>query len=100
MNNFSCRKRDDEFELIKHLTAEDVKLSTVAIVKLAQRKVFSEEIKNLEKQGSVKRSSKLVKLRPILDNGLMRVGGLIIDAPVSPDARFPMIVPPNHSVTH
>ena len=94
-----CRKRDDEFELTKHLTAEDLKLSTVAIVKLAQREVFSEEIKDLEKRGSVKRSSKLVKLRPILDNGLMRVGGRIVDVPVSPDARFPMIVPPNHSVT-
>ena len=94
-----CRKRDDEFELTKHLTADDLKLSTVAIVKLAQREVFSEEIKGLEKRGSVKRSSKVVKLRPILDNGLMRVGGRIVDAPVSPDARFPMIVPPNHSVT-
>ena len=47
----------------------------------------------------MKRSSKVVKLRPILDNGLMRVGGRIVDAPVSPDARFPMIVPPYHSVT-
>ena len=50
-----CRKRDDEFELTKHLTAQDFKLSTVAIVKLAQREVFSEEIKDLEKRGSVKR---------------------------------------------
>ncbi|XP_044165822.1 uncharacterized protein LOC122949828 [Acropora millepora] len=94
-----CRKRDDKFELTKHLTAEDLKLSAVAIVNLAQREVFSEEIKDLEKRGNVKRSSKLVKLRPIFDNGLMRVGGRIVDAPVSPDARFPMIVPPNHSVT-
>ena len=94
-----CRKRDDEFELTKHLTAEDLKLSTVAIVKLAQREVFSEEIKNLEKRQSVKCSSTFVKLRPILDNGLMRVGGRIVDFPVSPDARFPMIVPSNHSVT-
>ena len=28
-----CRKIDDEFELTKQLTAEDLKLSTVAIVK-------------------------------------------------------------------
>ena len=44
----------------------------------------------------MKRSSKLVKLRPILDNGLVRVTGRIGDSPVTPDARFPMIVPPNY----
>ena len=94
-----CRKRDDKFELSKLLRAEGLKLSTVAIVQLAQSKVFSDEVKNLEKRGSVKRSSKLVKLRPILDNGFVRVGGRIGDSPVTPDARFPMIVPPNQPVT-
>ncbi|KAK2558598.1 Uncharacterized protein P5673_018777 [Acropora cervicornis] len=84
-----CRKRDDKFELTKHLTAEDLKLSAVAIVKLAQREVFSEEIKDLEKRGNVKRSSKLVKLRPILDNGLMRVGGRIVDGHRSKGIPYP-----------
>ena len=46
-----CNRRDDEFELTKHLTAEDLKLSTFAIVKLAQREVFSKEIEDLEKRG-------------------------------------------------
>ncbi|XP_068691569.1 uncharacterized protein [Montipora foliosa] len=94
-----CRKRDDKFEVSKLLSAEDLKLSTVAIVQLALSKVFAEEAKNLEKRGSVKRSSKLVKLRPILDNGFVRVGGRIGDSPVTPDARFPKIVPPNQPVT-
>ena len=44
-----CRKRDDKFELSKHLAVEDLKLSTVAIVQLAQSEVFSEEVKNFEK---------------------------------------------------
>ena len=39
----------------------------------------------------MKRSSKLVKLPPILDNGVVGVGGRIGDSPVAPDARFPMI---------
>ena len=83
-----CRERDDEFKLSKHLTAEYLKLSTVAIVKLAQREVVSEEIKDLEKRGSVKCSSKFLKLRLIRDNGLMRVGGRIVDAAVAPDASL------------
>ena len=92
-------KRDDKFELSKHLTAEDLKLSAVAIVQLAQSEVFSEEVENLEKRGSVKSSSKLVKLSPILDNGVVGVGGRIGDSPVAPGARFPMNVPPNHPIT-
>ena len=90
------RKRD---EFTKHLVAEDLKLSIVGIVKLVQTEVFSKEIKDLEGQGRVKCLSKLVKLRPILDNGLMRVVGRIFDAAVSVDARFSMIFSPNHSVT-
>ena len=70
----------------------------MTIVKLVQREVSAEEIQDLETRGHVKLSSKIVKLRPILDDCVMRVGGRITDAPIAFDAKFPMIVPPKHHV--
>ena len=71
----------------------------MTIVKLVQREVYAEERHDLETRGHFKRLSKIVKLRPILDGCVMRVGGgHIADAPIAFDAKFPMIVPPKHHV--
>ena len=70
----------------------------MTIVKLVQREVSAEEIQDLETRGHVKLSSKIVKLRPILDDCVMRVEGRIADAPSAFGAKFPMIVPPKHHV--
>ena len=72
----------------------------ITIVKLAQKQGYSEEIKDLQKRGNVKRTSKLVKLRPVLTDGVIRVGGGILEAPIGLEAKFPMIIPPKHPVAH
>ena len=68
----------------------DLEKATFTIVKLVQREVYAEEIQDLETRGHVKRSSKIVKLRPILDDCVMRVGGRITDAPIAFDAKCQM----------
>ena len=48
----------------------------------------------------MKASSNIVKLKPVIMNdGVLRVGGRISRAPISPDAMNPMILPKNHHVT-
>ncbi|XP_073230048.1 uncharacterized protein [Porites lutea] len=91
-------RKDKKADIEKHLTTADLEKATLTIVKLVQREVYAEEIQDLETRGHVKRSSKIVKLRPILDDGVMRVRGRITDAPIAFDAKFPMIVPPKHHV--
>lgn len=73
--------------------------ATIAIIKLVQSEVYQEEIGDLEKRGNVKRSSGIVRLRPMLVEGVVRVGGRISEAPIMLEAKFPMIVPPEHHVT-
>ena len=90
--------KDKKAVIEKHLTTADLKKATLTIGKLVQGEVYAEEIQDLETRGHVKRSSKIVKLRPILDDCVMRVGGRIADAPIAFDAKFPMIVPPKHHV--
>ena len=85
-------------DIEKNLTTVDLEKATLTIVKLVQREAYAEELQDLKTRGHVKRSSKIVKLRPILDDGVMRVGGRIAEAPIAFDAKFPMIVPPKHHV--
>ena len=91
-------RKDKKTDIEKDLITADMEKATLTIVKLVQREVNAEEIQDLETRGHVKRSSKIVKLRPILDDCVMRVGGRIADAPSAFVAKFPMIVPPKHHV--
>ena len=81
------------------LSPPDLENATIAIVKLAQREVFRDEIKALENQKMIKNSSDIVRLNPVLKDGVLRVGGRLSEAPVSFDAKFPMIVPTKHHIT-
>ena len=82
----------------KYLTTEDLEKATVAIVKLIQREMYSEEIGNLEKRENVKGTSGIVRLRPVLIGGVIRVGCRISEAPITQGAKCPMIIPPKHHV--
>ena len=47
----------------------------------------------------MKCSSKIVKLCPSLDDGILRVGGRVSAESIPPGAKCPMILPPKHHVT-
>ena len=65
------------------------------MVKLVQSEVYQEEIEDLKKRRNVKCSSGIVRLRPALVNGVLRVRGRISEALIALEAKFPMIVPQN-----
>ena len=96
-----CRKNKDTVGInrLKFLTTADLEKAKIAIVKLVQKQVYAQEIHDLEHKGNVRCSSKIVKLRPVLNDGVLRVGGRISEAPIAFGARFPMIIPPKHHVT-
>ena len=58
------------------LTGNDLREATVVIVKMVQRETLRRE-KDLEKRGNVKFLRKIVRLRPILIYGVIRVGSQI-----------------------
>ena len=111
-----CRKAKSLYQGSKYLTAADLEKATIAIVKLIQREVYPNEVKDLEDGRAVKCSSKIVKLCPLLDDGILRVGGRVFffflifimkqqkmfffsAESIPPGARCPMILPPKHHVT-
>jgi len=80
-------RRDNSMDdSVKYLTTEDLERATSAIVKLVQNEVYQEEIGELKKRGNVKSSNEIVRLRPVLVNGILRVGGRISEAPIALEA--------------
>lgn len=55
----------------KYLTTDDLQKATTAVVRLVQNEAYADEMGDLEKGKNVKRSSRIAKLRPMLDNGVI-----------------------------
>ncbi len=53
----------------------------------------------MRRNENVKRRSPIVKLKPFLHNGLLRVGGKHANASLSCDIKFSVIFPNKHHVT-
>lgn len=81
-------------EKIPHLLLSDVEEAERRIVKNVQNQTFPEELSspNLSK-------SPLAKLKPFVNNGVLRVGGRLDRVDLSYDAKHPMILPGKHRVT-
>lgn len=57
------------------LTLEELSQSTQAIVHNVQNECFPENVKEVSQNKEVKISSRLGSLRPVLEDGVLRVGG-------------------------
>jgi len=60
-----------------------------------QSRAFAEERRAIEKGNTLKKSSLLAKLDPILVNGLLRVGGRLSRAPLHDDSKHQIIIAKN-----
>ena len=87
------------------LSLEELKEAETALLRFTQRQYYFYEFSRLEAHGldkessnnreqrMVKKTSHLYKLDPLLDGGLLKVGGRIGRATVSDDVKHPIIVP-------
>ena len=71
LNFKSYLKKDRDSSSSKYLTTDDLQKATTAVVRLVQNEAYANEMGDLEKGKNVKHSSRIVKLRPMLDNGVM-----------------------------
>ncbi|KAL9978795.1 hypothetical protein ACROYT_G016358 [Oculina patagonica] len=87
-------------EITRRISQEELEKSKREVVMLVQKRAFPQQVKDLRAGRQVKVSSNIVKLKPvIMSDGVLRVGGRISKAPISPDAMNPMILPKNHHIT-
>ncbi|KAL7874304.1 hypothetical protein SRHO_G00052740 [Serrasalmus rhombeus] len=81
-----------------YLTVEDLQKAEIAMIVHCQNNSFQEEISALRRKDSVKKSSRIFRLNPQLEEGILRVGGRLSRASMPTEAKHPMIIPKNHHV--
>ena len=80
-------------QLPMYITREESSEALKILLRLEQQKFFEEEIRTLEKDVQVRKTSRLVKLYPFLHEGVLCVGGRLIHATLADEANYPRIVP-------
>ncbi|KAG1936405.1 hypothetical protein F2P79_018737 [Pimephales promelas] len=74
------------------LSIEELRKAEMEIIKFCQRRRFPGEFNSLRKGESVKRTSHIYKLNPILEDGVLRVGGRLSRAAMPEEAKHPAIL--------
>ncbi|KAJ8369824.1 hypothetical protein SKAU_G00098520 [Synaphobranchus kaupii] len=81
------------------IQVEDRREASLVLVKLAQKKAFKEEMRALS-HGKLSHNHQLYQLDPILQDGVLRVGGRLKNASLPLDLKHPVILPRDGVVTH
>ena len=85
---------------IERIDVQDLQDAEQEILKYVQRQAFPEELSTLTHQKNIKKSSHILKLDPILTDGLLRVGGRLGKSTISYDAKHQIIIPKNSYIAH
>ena len=84
---------------IKRLDGKLMKRAETAIVGYVQQTVFPDEVNDLVSQKEVSNASRLASLKPFMQNGIMLVGGRLVNSSIDDQIKHPMILPGEHHVT-
>lgn len=78
----------------------DIEKAEKEIIRYSQTVMFPEEIKALQQGKTVKRSSALYKLSPVLQDKILRVGGRLSRSSMPEESKHPAILAKDHPVSH
>ena len=96
MNNFQAKVK----KLAPSIGPLSVEQAEVYWLRVCQTDSFSSEIEALKKKAHLLKSSRLISLRPLIDDKqLLRVGGRQENAPSSYDTRHPVILHGSHPIS-
>lgn len=82
------------------LTVDELQRAMIVLTKIHQLKAFQCELRNLQRDKAVEPHSKILSLNPFLDqNGLLRVGGRLKNAPLSYSQRHYILLSSHDALT-
>ena len=106
------KEKEDSRSTELPFCVQEMQRAENGILVYVQRQAFPEELRVLDKATNssqdvdrsgapkgVSRTSALYKLDPILQDGLLRVGGRLANADMSYDAKHPVILPNRSTVS-
>ena len=78
----------------KSLSADEIKIAELLVIKYVQESSYTDEIKRLKGTQPVKEKSSIARLNPVLnDDGLLVVGGRLKHSALSVTQKHPIILP-------
>ena len=80
-----------------HICSSELSRSGDAIVKVVQRSSYPEELHDIASKGCVSRSSHIIKLSPMVADGILVVGGRLVHSALS--CKRPPILPRDHPIS-
>ena len=83
----------------KNLTADDLEEALFALCKIARIESFKQKYKDLQASWALSSKSPLLPLRPLLTEGIVRVGGHLDKAPIPVEARHQVVLSPKHPLS-
>ena len=75
------------------LTVPEMEAAQLEVVRQVQAVEYYEELAALRKNAQLPKSSQLIKLCPILEDGVIRVGGRLEKADLTYDVKHPIVIP-------
>lgn len=85
--------------LPQYLTVPELKSTEICVLRRMQEDIFKTDILALANGYELPRSSKLKRLAPFLDRGLLYVGGRLQNAKIPELQKHPIVLPAKHKVT-
>ena len=82
-----------------YLTVDDLRQAELDIISHCQQRKFQEEISALKRNELIKKSSRIFRLSPQLQGGVIRVGGRLSRSAMPTEAKHPMILPKDHRIS-
>ena len=92
------QRKETKKELPCGLSVEDLDEAESAIVSFVQRQHFAEEISDLCNGKTLRKSSHLQRLDPVMVDGILRVGGRLSMSALPEQAKHPAILPKNSNI--
>ena len=90
LSNCSSRKKQQG-----KLLPEEVSSARLQVLRWTQLEVFSREMADLEAKKEI-RYSKVYKLRPFLEDGMLKVGSRLQFSDLSYEEKYPLLLPRGH----
>lgn len=84
-------------QALKYLTVIQLRRAALNLLKRVQVECFKKEITVLENGKEVSRGNKLKGLYPFISNGLLLVGGRLINANISDCPKHPIVYNPMYN---
>jgi hypothetical protein len=81
------------------LSVEELENAEIMAAKIVQQSEFTQEIADLNSRGTVSSSSHLSTLNPVLDKGVLKVGGRLQGSTLPEASRHPIILPKGHHLS-